>query len=268
MALAIRLFFYIREYMFVEKLNAYLKHDPKVTLYPASVESEKKSDLIVFVHFFGGNQKMLKRHISLVNQNGYDAVGFDLSYDSRWQLKKLPASKYGNLGIRYLWADELESVLNQFAERSKIIYAFSNPCAAAIECTARREAKDIKAIICDSGPFLHMWTCSYNLISEHFKIKNIFAKSFFTGLIRYGWGINHEQNLKKDLQSLPDSFPVLSFRAWNDKLVPVKAIEDAFLEAPHLKLQIVNLTESGHLDGLKSEPQLYKDKLLDFLAKL
>lgn len=240
--------------------------------HPSSTEKSlsiiKQKELIVFIHFFGGNQKLLKRHIQYVNQLGYDAVGFDLSYDPKWQLTKAPLSRSKKIGIRYIWADELEDIILNYPDREIIIYAFSNPCAAAFDVAVRGSHKNIKAIICDSGPFVHMWTCSYNLIEQHFKVKNIFARALFTFLVRYGWGIDHEINLKKDLQSLPDGFPVLSFRAWQDKLVPVQAIDDAFKEAKHLALNIVNLTESSHLDGIKTAETEYKERLSNFLKSL
>ena len=54
---------------------------------------------IVFVHFYGGHQRVLKRHIELVNDLGYDAfcynmpdfarLGLSLFYRGRFCLKHL-----------------------------------------------------------------------------------------------------------------------------------------------------------------------------------
>lgn len=240
----------------------FFKHNPKESYYPS--ENKRFNDIVVFVHFFAGNQRMLKRHIQYVNSIGFDAVGFDLSFHSKWILKKKPISRTKNIGIRYIWGDEIEDVLNHYSGK-KILFAFSNPCASSFDAIVRRNSKDITAMICDSGPFVKMINCSYNLVKYHFKVKNPILRTMGTAGIFTGWGVLHNHSLKTDLQKLPQNFPILSIRAWQDKLVPLSAIEKAFENHDHLDIQVLNLPDSGHLDGFKTSEDMYKDKVKNFL---
>ncbi|MCB0368686.1 MAG: hypothetical protein KDD45_04370, partial [Bdellovibrionales bacterium] len=88
------------------------------------------SEIIVFVHFYEGSAALIKRHVQLVNSMGFDAVAFDLLPSS--SILRNPLSKRKYLGIKHIWADQIESILNAIPEK-KILFSFSNPSASAIE---------------------------------------------------------------------------------------------------------------------------------------
>src|SRR5687768_3189924 len=117
-------------------------------------EIQKFQETIIFIHFYGGRKDNLKRHIKFVNGLGYKAVAFNLS---RFQPTKYilnpPFATNGRFGLRHLWADEIEQILN-LVQGPKIFYCFSSSTSSAIEATARRYASDIKGLIGDCGPFI------------------------------------------------------------------------------------------------------------------
>jgi pimeloyl-ACP methyl ester carboxylesterase len=170
--------------------------------------------------------------------------------------------------LRYIWGDEIEDVLRS-VNGKKILFAFSNPAAAAADAIVRTEAKDILALVTDSGPFVQMARCSWNLLHVHYKVKLFpFGVPATAGLAAL-WGLTHSKDLQSDLLKLPANFPVLSIRGWEDPLVPVTAIDEAYAPAKnHLHYETLALPKGGHLNGLKDFPDEYKDKVSRFLIKV
>ena len=234
----------------------------------SSSPNRKFEELIVFVHFFGGRKVHMRRHVDFVNKLGFDAITFNLSFSEKFWIKRLPISRQNDFGLRYIWGDEIEDVLNA-APGPKIVFAFSNPAAAAIDAIVRRSAKDVRALVTDSGPFVQMIRCSWNLLKYEYGVKNIFAR--VPALIGLGtfWGLEHSKHLHRDLMALPKDFPVLSIRGWEDQLVPVSAIDEAYAPAVnHLRFETLALPKAGHLTGLKDFPDDYKPRVAKFLERV
>src|SRR5262249_27531667 len=118
------------------------------------------------------------------------------------------------------------------------------------------------------GPFYDLIQCNWNYFTHEYPIKNIFVKLALNAFARGTWAIEHEKSLANDLSKLPKDFPILSIRGWQDPLVPVSAIEKAFRGHDQLDLEILNLPEGQHLDGLKNFPQLYKPRVEEFLKSV
>ena len=120
-------------------------------------EHRKYQEVIFFVHFYSGNKKNLRRHVEYVNGLGFDAFAFNLSGGTLnkkdlFKLKiPLSITARGKFGTKHMYAEQIEQMMNEM-DRPKIVYAFSNPSASAMEAMARRKCFDIKAMICDSGP--------------------------------------------------------------------------------------------------------------------
>ena len=58
------------------------------------------TERFVFVHFFGGNQDSMSRHVKMVNQLGFDAVSFDLDFDVIDIFAFPPVSSQGHWGLK------------------------------------------------------------------------------------------------------------------------------------------------------------------------
>lgn len=228
------------------------------------LSGERKFEpVIVFVHFFGGSQKYMYRHVRWVNELGFDAVTFNLSFNKKTWIAKCPMALNRKFGLKYIWADEIENVLNCI-KGPLIIYAFSGPAACAVEVIARTGNK-VRGLICDSGPFLETLKCNRNLLTYEYVIKNSFIRiSASLGLV-FLWGMRHRRDMYKDFKSFPKNFPILSIRGCKDMLVPVSAIEAAFKGHEHLNIEVFSLKEAGHLNGLKSFPLEYKARVKKFL---
>lgn len=234
------------------------------------LNSEGKSDhLIFFVHFFKGHKKALKRHIELANELGYDAYAFNLK-DSLKEQQYLPYSHISKkFGMKHALADQIEEHLNLLPEyKTKIVFAFSNVAGAAIEVMARREARDIVALICDSGPGASFTYSSYKLLQEQFKIKSLPLKVIGTPIVMLGWSPSMHKDITKDLQKLPDGFPVLSIRGWKDKLISPSHIDQIFEPAKNIHWIKLALPEAEHLTGLRDFPSEYRSGLVEFLKSI
>lgn len=240
-------------------------------LYPDDGElfkavEKKHEEVIFFAHFFKGHKKALKRHIELVNQLGYDAYAFNLR-DDLADHYYVPYSHISDkFGMKHALADQIEEHLNLLPEyKKKIVFAFSNVAGCAIEALARRDEKDIVALICDSGPGASFIYSSYKLVEQQFKVNFLPLKLIGTPLVVFGWSKGMQKDIPEDLKKLPDGFPILSIRGWKDKLISPSHIDKIFEPCKNIHWVKLALPQAGHLDGLKNHPVEYKDGLVAFL---
>jgi len=228
---------------------------------------QKNSDqLIFFVHFFQGHKKALRRHVELVNALGYDAYVFNLR-DSLKENQYLPYSYVSKkFGMKHALADQIEEHLNLLLlYPNKIVFAFSNVAGAAIEALARREQKDVTALICDSGPGSAFMYSSFQLLEHQMKVKSLALKTLFTPAVMLSWSPSLHKDIPEDLRKLPENFPVLSIRGWKDPMISPAHIDKIFEAAPNIYWRKLGLPEAGHLNGLKDYPAEYRAGLEDFL---
>lgn len=246
------------------------KFPDKGQLYQSN-EHQPSKTLVFFVHFYNGHKKALQRHIEFVNELGYDAYAFNLN-DSIFDYHLLPWSKsHKKFGLKHVMADQIEKHFDLLTEYdSKIIYAFSNVSASAIEMMARKFEKNDKSLVgllCDSGPGSDLTSASYNLLKHEFKL-GLFQRSFSTPLFTLLWGAQHTKDLKHDFNLFPKNFPVLSLRGWRDVFISPKSIDRIFEGHSQLRLHRVDLPEAGHLNGLRDFPSEYKPPVQFFLSEL
>ena len=228
--------------------------------------NKKYSETIVFVPFFFGKKQNMKRHALFMAELGYDSVIFNLSYKWHKVIPKLKESLSLGWGIKHIWTTEITKILDTIPG-DKILFAFSNPSTAALEAAVLRNLKDVKAIIFDGGPFYDLLKCNWNFFT-HQKKKTGLKKVAWNAYARGIWTIEHEKEIARDLSALPKNFPVLSIRGWLDPLVPTSCIEKAFQGHDQIDLEILNLPEGGHLDGLKKFPEVYTARVSAFLESI
>ena len=232
--------------------------------------AEKKYDpLIVFIHCFGGVPEQLKYHIDFLNEAGFDAYTYPafLNGQNHWRDFVKQTNELKNNVIE-IWTQELEHHLNQLGtRRSKVIFSFSLPSAAAFMVSVQR--KDIVAIICDGGPFVQILPISWRYLTYYQKIKNPLLKVYLTAIMALVFQASSiKKHLTKALKQLPKDYPVLNFQALKDQQVPSQFIEDTLKPAGHINLQICGLKGADHLEGLKKNPELYTKTTLQFLKQV
>jgi pimeloyl-ACP methyl ester carboxylesterase len=221
------------------------------------------SETIVFVHNMFGSHKSSSRHYRYLNEIGYDCVSFDLILGAK-TLKNFDFKflKYISKGVFYLWQMQIEAVLD-LIEGDKIIFSFSGPCISALNAATKRT--DVRKIICDGGPFGHIYSNTKNLFAKLFNISSQPLNSSISLLSSCLWGFNPIKQLHQSLDNYSDQLPILSIRGLLDEIVPIDTIDEIFKQHTHLNLTIVELPLAGHLNGLKDFPQIYKPTLLQFL---
>lgn len=230
---------------------------------------EKKfEELIFFVHFFEGSKKHLLRHIKLVNSWGFDAFVFQLQGDHKdLRSLKLPISAKGGFGLKHIYADQIESLLNLIPGK-KIIFSFSNPSASAIEAMARRSCSDTVALVCDSGPSGRFLPSAYNLYTHEYKIRPLPLRLALTPVLGLSWSPFLHKDLHKDLAKFPAGFRILSIRGWKDLLIPPEHIDAVFEPHTQLDWSKLSLPEAGHLTGLRDFKTDYAPTLEKFLKRV
>lgn len=234
-------------------------------LMPA--KNRRFEETVVFVHHFGGSRRTVLRHARLLNDLGYDCVRFDLIFHKDRPQAKLPITGDLKFGIRHVWADQITALLNAI-KGPKILYTFSMPSSSAFQAIAQRGNHDVKAIVCDGGPFLQMHKCIWNLYEHEYKVKSLALRAGFTGTSMIFWGIGFKSHAREFLKKIPNGFPVLSIRGWQDKLVPVSAIDEFYELTDRIDLETLALPEAGHLMGLRDFPDEYIPRVEKFLKRV
>jgi predicted alpha/beta hydrolase family esterase len=215
---------------------------------------------VILVPFLGAKPIQLQRHRAFIEELGFQVTLVPLSYD--W--KPHVNSRY-EFGMKGLWTDEIEKVLNE-TPGDKIIFSFSNPCAAAISAIVRRRASDIKGLICDSGPSGDFYKSVVGLLKYQFKVPIVTLYPLSLAFY-FGWSPNWNKSLVQDIGKLPKNFPVLTIQGWKDLLISSHQIDAAFAQANQLDRIKLNLPEAGHLNGLKHFPEVYKPAVENFLKQ-
>lgn len=227
-------------------------------------KNKKFSETIFFVHFYEGSKLLLKRHIELVNELGFDAFAFNLLNNKEYF--KNPISRRKEIGIKHVYSDQIEFLLNAIAGK-KIIFAFSNPSASAIEAMYLRHCSDTTALICDSGPSGKFVKSFFNLF-RNYKENNLIqtlAKSVFVPIF---WSRHLHKDVSQQLASFPKGFPILSIRGWKDDLIPPDHIDSLFEGHPNLSWRKLSLPQAGHLNGLKDFRENYTNGVRNFLLEV
>ncbi|MGE0528815.1 MAG: alpha/beta fold hydrolase [Bdellovibrionales bacterium] len=209
---------------------------------------------VVFIHHFGGNRSSTRRHQDMVLDMGLDCFSFDLSFNRtpKWTL-------LNSLSENALesWTRELELVLNALPG-DKILYSFSFPSTSVPTLLARRPRTDIKAWICDGGPFLEPWRCLWNYFIYAEPTPRL-TKRFLLTCYSYVFigGPLYETRIHDSVSRLDPGLPILSVRSGRDVLVPERAIDRVFKVNPRLNLNVLRLPEAPHLEGFKQQPEKY-----------
>lgn len=238
-----------------------------------SLKDTPSSYLVIFVHFLNGHKKVLRRHIDLVNELGYDAYVFNLN-DSLKDYSYFPLSRRNKkFGLKHVLAEQIENHINLFPEyKNKIIYAFSNIAACAMEAVSHRmtdqKAKDIKAMICDSGPGADFMTSAFNLFRYELKVNSFTSRLLQAPLFALAWSPKLNCDVHQDLKTFPKNFPILSIRGWRDQLISPDSIDKIFEPHQNLKWKKLNLPEAGHINGLRDFPSEYRPGVESFLDEI
>lgn len=228
-----------------------------------AAKDKKFRETVVLIPFFGGRKHQLRRHSEMLGKLGFDTVVFDLKFDIDGRF----FTSEQKFGLKHIWADQIEKILSEIPGR-KILYAFSNPSASAIEAAARRHASDIAGLICDSGPSgrLQKSMMSYFVIEKPLRFLPVrFAASWISAFL---WNPQFVSAVHQDLNQLPPGFEILSIRGWKDPLIKVDQIDMIFEPHGHLHWSKLSLPRAGHLNGLKDFPGEYLPPVQRFLSKI
>jgi len=231
-------------------------------LFPA--KNKKFKELVFFVHFYDGSKQKIQKHVDLVNELGFDAFSFKLQ--DQISLFDLPLNPNLTFGVQHRIANQVEKLLNLFPQK-KIVFSFSAPSAGAIEAISRRNASDIAALICDSGPSGEFVKSIYNLL-EHLYGYSIPRRLLYWPVLCFGWSLNLQRDVRGFLQSLPRGFKILSIRGWKDKLISPDDIDKVFDGMNHLDWKKHSLPEAEHLAGLKDFRKDYIPPVENFLNEV
>lgn len=240
-----------------------LPFDGELDLAP----QKRFEETVVFVHHFGGSARTVARHSRLLNKIGFDTVRFNLLCNGEKTGRRLPATRSFKLGIGHVWTEQIEHMLD-LVPGPKVLYSFSMPTNSALEAIANRRARDIKALICDGGPFYELPRCVWNLYTHEYRLESRILRGIYTGVSLAIYGMDLAFRLPAKLKQIPPRFPILSIRGEEDPLVPPGAIDKVFVSQNQLDIKRLAFEKGRHLDGLKNFPDLYAATVTRFLEEV
>ncbi len=232
------------------------KSDPK---FYNSQNKIVGSPIVVMVHFYGGQQRILSRHIQILNDLGYDVFAYNMP---SFAGSKLSLFYKGRFGLKHLFSHMLSYFLDQLPGK-KIIFSFSNPSAAAIEVIydrTKENRNDVVGLICDSGPSQAFIRSAWNLA---FSLR---GQNSLLALFAVAWSLFLHQEIRYQLRRFPLQFPILSIRGQLDPIIPPWHIEKIFKKMEsYIFVTAIIFEQAGHLDACKKEPEVYKAVLKKWL---
>lgn len=219
--------------------------------------------VIVLVPFYRAKSSQMQRHVQFLLDEGFRVAQFDLSYLEDWKPPKIVSSHivFGQKGV---WSDQVEAVLNSIPG-PKIVYAFSNPSASAIEAIARRHATDVLGLICDSGPSGMILNSIAKMLKQENRGGWLPVRWLNALALSIGWSPKFRTAISADLEKIPEGFPILSIRGWKDKIISPYEIDKVFDPHPQIRWKKLSLPMADHLNGLKDFAEEYKPAVLEFL---
>ena len=225
-------------------------------------------EVIVFVHHFGGSPESLSKHIQYVNELGFDAVAFQLQMASPKKMLRLPLTRNHKWGVSNVWEEQISDIFKAI-NRPKIVMSFSSPSGAALNAISEQPPGEIKGCICEGGPFAQVRRGYWNYFTHEIKIGNPIIRAGMANMVYYLLGgSSFVDAAKKRLKKLPQDFRILSIRAWSDRMVSIKAMDEYLKGSDHLAVEVLSLPEIDHLQGLSRAPEEYKLRVSKFLNSI
>lgn len=231
--------------------------------YPSN---QKFRETIVLTHYYGGHKNQLKRYIQYLNSIGFKVYTFNLfpqPFKSSFHLLINPKVYFKRLSS--IWKRQCLQSLKS-VPGDKIVYSLSFSCN--ITSQLAHQDSTIKALIFDGGPFAEPIKSSWLYLTHQEKISSVVLRS----LVIIPWNLffnffSLKRRLYHSLKKLESGFPILSFRAEDDLLVPSQFIDNILKPHAQLNLTTVMLKNTKHLQGLKVDSELYTKYLRHFLEQ-
>ena len=229
-------------------------------------DKKKFEEIIIFTHHYGGHKKHVQRHIQFVNEIGFQAFAFNLyPQPFKGSLHLVKKMKFGFLSLSSQWKKQIQKILTTIKGR-KIIFSFS--FSGNLVSSMVHKHPDVKALVLDGGPFARPIRNPWLYLSHQEMVSNPILRA----LTIIPWNIFFNFFLLKfrihqSLKKLPATFPILSFQAEDDLLVPPEIINELLLPHRHLDITTALLKGVKHIQGMKTNPDIYKKILERFLTE-
>lgn len=200
---------------------------------------------VVFLHHFGGKRSSTRRHQDVVTALGFDAFAYSL---------KRVDGEFAPFRADLIrdWADELRTVLDSIPG-PKILYSLSFPSMAVACLLGERDRSDVRAWVCDGGPFQHVFRGMWNYFAQEAADEPAWRRGLMTvaSYVRVG-GPMYGAHADRWVSRIRLSLPILSLRAGADQLVSAAAIDRVFAANPRLYLKTAVFPGAPHLAGVMS----------------
>ncbi len=231
-----------------------------------------KKPTVIFIPYFKAKIKNIRKNVEFIESLHFETKVFEPPYYGRPFRDVLKSILTGGLKSNFIdrWSYDLNEWLykNDIRQREIIFYSFSAPSFMVLNYMFKFKDVNVKAWVCEGGPFTYFLECLFNYMFYAEKVKFLPKRVFFVFTDYFLWGgFFKNKRVLKEIKSFPPSVPILSIRGLKDKITPIYAIEDLFKPHRHLNLRALNLN-CPHLRGISDCESLYKKQVSEFLKQL
>lgn len=224
------------------------------------MEGEETKPTIILCHgLFRSRQEGLERG-SVLNQNGFSVLLFDFRNHGRSDGKTVSLGFLERFDVLGAY-----DFLKQTKGKQRFVLLGISMGAVAAFHAAGDFQQDLEAVIADS-PFRSLnATISHHTESMIGLPSFPFADIFVWNLTRMNGYQAEDLSTLKVLQGL-DAIPVLLMYGEEDDRVPASAVKEIFDAIPNEKKRVVFFENATHGAAFRSNPELYLDRILNFLG--
>lgn len=225
--------------------------------------------VVVVGHGIGLTKSASLLHAKFLHEAGYTVAMFDHRNHGASSQDRALFGLSGRFTADVALVVKHLRAMSEYRDAKYAVYGFSFSTFPVLY-VAMRDDCPVDAIICDSGPAMDSRPLFRNFFRakrmpipaffrahpSRFVVEHIFA-SLGTAMVRTEW--------PPPANGRYLSTPLLFLAGDKDTIVPHAAIEELAGHYPHAEFKLIR--DAGHLQGAKSDPDGYRDSVVNFLKR-
>ncbi len=244
----------------ISKEEIYVKSNDGLSLFATQFNTNDSDNWAILVHGYASEQKYIYDVAQHYSEHGYNVLTMDLRTHGKSE------GKY--IGMGWLDKDDMiiwiNKLLESYPNAKIVLHGISMGAATVMMTSGEPLPSNVKAIVEDCG-YTSVWDifaselkARYNLPA--FPILNV--ASLITK-IRAGYSFGEASSLEQVKKSIT---PTLFIHGTVDNFVPVDMVYPLY-DAAQCDKDILIVEGAGHTECKSLEPNIYYDKVFNFINK-
>ncbi|MGL5617283.1 MAG: alpha/beta hydrolase [Sarcina sp.] len=242
--------------------DVFIESKDNLKLHGYKIEDEKNDKWAIVVHGYMGNAINLTNAIKKFNELGYNVLAPDLRGHGRSEGNYIGMGWHDRLDILQ-WADY---IIEKNENAKIVLYGISMGAGTVMMAVGEKLKDNIKVAIEDCG-YTSAWEeFSYQLKSIYKRLPEfpIMQSANMISKIRAGYSIKEASAIE---QLKKAKIPMLFIHGEKDEFVPYEMLEKVYEAAENCEKEKLVIKNAGHAKSFIVDPELYWNKVKEFLNK-